>query len=70
VLVAINGLANYDDFQVMPLGNYDAILGIPWLTEINPEIDWRERTMTITREGQRVTMSLRDGLRTTRKPRD
>ncbi len=44
---AINGFAGYDDFQVMPLGSYDAILGIPWLTEFNPAIDWKARTMTI-----------------------
>jgi hypothetical protein len=47
----------------MQLGNYDAILGMPWLTANNPTIDWRKRTMVITRDGQRVTIDGREGAR-------
>ena len=63
VPVAINNdFACYDGFQVMQLGSYDAILGMPWLTANNPEIDWRKRTMVITRDGQRIKV---DGMEET-----
>jgi hypothetical protein len=61
VSIAINGFACYDGFQVMKLGNYDAILGMPWLTANNPVIDWRKRTIVLTRDGQRVTIDGTEG---------
>lgn len=33
-------------FDVTPLGNkYDVVLGISWLEDHNPTIDWRQRTL-------------------------
>ena len=29
------------DLVVLPLKGYDAILGMPWLNEVNPDIDWK-----------------------------
>ena len=63
VSIAINGFACYDGFQVMQLGNYDAILGMPWLTANNPVIDWRKRTIVLTRDGQRVMVDGTEGAR-------
>jgi len=31
------------EFIVMKLSGYDAILGMPWLITVNPNIDWRNR---------------------------
>lgn len=28
------------DFVILPLKGYDAILGMPWLKQVNPDIDW------------------------------
>jgi len=33
------------DFVSIPLVGYDAILGMSWLHQHNPEIDWRERRL-------------------------
>lgn len=37
------------DLTVMPLKNhdFDLVLGMPWLTRVNPLIDWAHRTLTI-----------------------
>jgi hypothetical protein len=33
------------DLKVLPLGTYDAILGMDWLEEHNPDIDWVAKTL-------------------------
>ena len=33
---------------IVPLQGYDLILGMPWLTNHNPHIDWRTRTLSFT----------------------
>lgn len=38
------------DFRVTPLGRYGVILGKPWLTDMNPRIDWRENVLYVTDE--------------------
>ena len=35
------------DLISLPLDGYDAILGMPWLKETNPIIDWKTRKITI-----------------------
>ena len=45
----------------MRLGKYNAILGMPWLSDINPDIDWKKKTVTITRDGLRTTIYGADG---------
>ena len=32
--------ANMENFHIIRLKGYDAILGMPWLTRTNPAIDW------------------------------
>ena len=34
-------------FALLSLGFYEAILGKPWLYDVNPSIDWRKNKMTI-----------------------
>lgn len=38
---------SYIDFAVLPINGYDAILGMPWLKEVNPVIDWTSQCVTI-----------------------
>lgn len=38
------------DLHCLPLGGFDVILGLPWLEEVNPHIDWRERTLSFRRD--------------------
>uniref|UniRef100_A0ACD5VMB2 Uncharacterized protein n=1 Tax=Avena sativa TaxID=4498 RepID=A0ACD5VMB2_AVESA len=35
------------DLKVLPLGSFDAILGMDWLEEHNPNIDWVKKTLHI-----------------------
>ncbi|KAF9176150.1 hypothetical protein BGZ50_001667, partial [Haplosporangium sp. Z 11] len=36
---------------VYPLKKYDLILGKPWLTKVNPHIDWRSNSLHFQHEG-------------------
>ena len=43
---------SYNDkitFTVFPLSKYDAILGMPWLQRHNPKIDFKNKSVQITR---------------------
>ncbi|XP_051177859.1 uncharacterized protein [Lolium perenne] len=35
------------DLKILPLGSFDAILGMDWLEQHNPDIDWILKTLTI-----------------------
>jgi hypothetical protein len=35
----------HTDLKILPLGTYDAILGMDWLEEHNPDIDWVAKTL-------------------------
>ena len=35
-----------DWYYVTALGNLDFIFGMPWLKKYNPEVDWREKTLS------------------------
>ena len=35
-----------ETFYVASIGAHSVILGMPWLTHVNPDIDWRARTIT------------------------
>jgi hypothetical protein len=60
--VAIGKFRDQVTFRVLPLQNYDAILGRPWLFRHNPRIDWRENTVELNSENGMVL------LKTTAKP--
>jgi hypothetical protein len=37
----------YTDLKILPLGSFNAILGMDWLEEHNPDIDWVKKTLHI-----------------------
>lgn len=41
-------------FTVMPLNGYQAILGMPWLSRVNPSIHWPSGTISILCEDGRI----------------
>jgi Reverse transcriptase (RNA-dependent DNA polymerase) len=41
----VNGKMNMEQFLITGLGNQKIILGLPWLREHNPEINWKEGTL-------------------------
>ena len=43
----IGGIARQVTLYIMNLGNENVILGLPWLKELNPMINWIERTLSI-----------------------
>jgi hypothetical protein len=40
------GLPTSADFLICPISDNQAILGMPWLKTQNPDIDWKEQTIT------------------------
>lgn len=46
------------DFYSIPLGGYDAILGVQWLTQVSPVcFDFSKQLITINWEGSKVVLS-------------
>lgn len=43
------------ELMVTTLPDGDIILGMPWLMAVNPTVDWRQRTLTINRNGNLET---------------
>jgi hypothetical protein len=43
--IQVNGKTNTERFLITGLGNQKIILGLPWLQEHNPEINWKEGTL-------------------------
>jgi hypothetical protein len=43
--IQVNGKTNMKRFLITGLGNQKIILGLPWLREHNPEINWKEGTL-------------------------
>lgn len=41
------GATFHTDLKILPLGSFDAILGMDWLEEHNPNIDWVLKTLSI-----------------------
>ena len=41
------------EMPAIDLQAYGAVLGKPWLTRLNPDVDWRYNTLTLEHEGQR-----------------
>jgi hypothetical protein len=46
------GLPTSGDFLICPIGENQVILGMPWLKNQNPSIDWREQTLTLPEKAQ------------------
>ena len=43
----IKGIARKVTFHIISLGNKNVILGLPWLKDVNPTIDWNQKTLSI-----------------------
>ena len=43
----VEGIARKVTFHIISLGNENVILGLPWLKDVNPTIDWTRRTLSI-----------------------
>ena len=48
VHIAVLGHKEQINFDVTPLGQYNVVLGIPWLRNHNPEINWRSGQIHFT----------------------
>ena len=46
--MAIMGHNEWINFNVTPLGQYDVVLGIPWLRNHNPVINWKHKQIKFT----------------------
>lgn len=45
------------DIRILPLGAYDGILGLDWLTKHSPmQVDWSQRWMSFYRQQELVTL--------------
>lgn len=51
-----------DNFMVTDIGQNQAILGLPWLQKVNPQIDWKGRTIAIWKLGLMSGQSIGDTL--------
>jgi hypothetical protein len=36
-------------FDIAPIGKFEAILGMPWIAQHNPDINWKKKTMSFSR---------------------
>jgi hypothetical protein len=45
ITLVVKGRQNELSLDVFPLGQYDIVLGIPWLEDHNPDIDWSTKTI-------------------------
>ena len=43
----IGGITRHAILYVMNLGNENVILGLPWLKDVNPSIDWANKTISV-----------------------
>ena len=42
----LTGVEHQETFLVTPLSSNQMILGMPWLEQVNPLINWKLRTLT------------------------
>ena len=47
--LVMNGHTSEVQFDIAPIGNHQAILGMPWFQKHNPEIDWVNKTVIFSR---------------------
>lgn len=49
--VSISSYSDTIDLVALPLGGFDVILGMPWLENINPSIDWKSKSLSFDHNG-------------------
>lgn len=53
----VQGIFFHSNLKILPLGTYDAILGMDWLESHGPmQVDWREKTLKFQYNQQRVCL--------------
>ena len=50
--LTIGSYDDQEDFLLLPLSGYDAILGMPWLERLDPVVSWRRKSMTFDHGGR------------------
>ena len=45
----------YVHFMVVDLA-FDCVLGLPWLTQVNPQLDWAARNLAVKMSGRWVSL--------------
>ena len=50
--LTISSYCDKEDFVLLPLSGYDAILGMPWLERLDPVISWSRKSMSFHHGGQ------------------
>ena len=51
--IVIGSYQDQADLVSLPLSGYDVILGMPWLHQYNPTIDWKQKTICFSDSRQR-----------------
>ena len=54
-LVLIGKWCAYVHFMVVDLA-LDCVLGLPWLTRVNPRLDWAARNLAVKTSGRWVSL--------------
>ena len=57
VKLTISKVGEYQTLTVFPLSRYDVILGKPWLTKNNPNIDFKTNTINVSSTGEAISAS-------------
>jgi hypothetical protein len=52
--LTVDGVPGWYDFLITDLGGEDVILGLPWLRQLNPAIDWQKGTLQVPRRRSSV----------------
>ena len=60
-LYSIGPFSEEETFHLLPLGNFDLVLGRPWLNRHNPDVDWPNNQITLTHEHKRYTLVAKAG---------
>jgi predicted aspartyl protease len=66
IQVKIQGYKTTIEVQVLPNYHKQIILGNGWLARHNPRIDWKERTLAITKNGTTTTIQANSSTKTKR----
>ena len=61
VLNAVLKIGAYRDqslkLHAVPLQDFDIVLGKPWLTKLNPQIDWTRNTVSFHHRGRKISLN-------------
>jgi hypothetical protein len=58
-----DGFTGMIDFVVLPLHGCDAILGMPWLEDVNPVVDWKNRQVSKLKSKSKLKLESKSKLK-------